>query len=264
VSEARRPPSWNQHNASAFQLDDVVAHYHLRAPYPSTLIAFLLGLVAPPGGRVLELGCGTGEIARAIAPHAERVDAVDVSARMIKRGRELAGGEHAAIRWIEGPAEAAAFTGPYSLAVAGLSLHWMDWEMVLPRIAQHLAPAALLAIVSGRDATPPWGEELLTIIRRYSTIRNWQTTDLIALLEQGRLFTRIGEKKLNPESYGRTVDEYIDAQHATSGLARERMGRERALEFDDAVRALVSPYVSNGLLTLSATAEVTWGTPLAA
>jgi SAM-dependent methyltransferase len=98
----QRPPSWSEHNAAAFQLDDVVEQYHLRAPYPSTLSPFLRDLALPPSGAVLELGCGTGKITRVLAPHVGRIDAVDSSRAMIERARTLPGGSHPAIRWIEG------------------------------------------------------------------------------------------------------------------------------------------------------------------
>jgi len=263
MAEANRPPSWNQHNAAAFQLDDVVEHYHLRAPYPSTLVPFLLDLAVSPGGAVLELGCGTGEIARTLAPHVERIDAIDISPQMIAKARTLPGGDHPAIRWIEGRVEDAALDGPYVVAVAGKSLHWMDWDVVLPRIANQLAWRAVLAIVVGESTPPPWLDALRQLTSKYSAIQNWENADLIALLEERRLFRRIDETKLDAEPYARTVDEYIDAQHATSGLARERMGTENARAFDDAVRALVTPYATDGVLHLEAPAEITWGTPLA-
>jgi SAM-dependent methyltransferase len=262
VSEGHRPPGWNEHNAAAFQLDDVVEHYHLRAPYPSTLIPFLQGLAVRPGGAVLELGCGTGEIARALAPHVERVDAIDVSRQMIAKARALPGGDHLAIRWIVGRAEDAPLDGQYALAFAGASLHWMDWDVVLPRVAEHLEPNAVLAIVVGSSTPPPWFDALRRLTREHSAIQNWENADLIALLEERRLFKRVGDKKLGAEPYERTVDEYVDAQHATSGLARERRGMENARAFDDAVRALVAPYASDGVLHLEAPAEITWGTPL--
>jgi SAM-dependent methyltransferase len=257
-----RPPSWNEHNASAFQLADVVNNYHLRPPYPPSMFRFLLDLATPRGGPVLELGCGTGEIARALAAHVERIDAIDVSAPMLARARSMAGGDRTNIRWVEGRAEDAPLDGPYALAVAGASLHWMDWEAVLPRVAAQLAPDAVLAIAHVPPTPRVWHDELRELTSRYSTIPNWQNADLIGLLEGRGLFNRAGAKTFDAESFQRTIDEYIDAQHATSALTRERMGAANARAFDDAVRAMVTPHARNGILELSASAEVTWGVPL--
>jgi SAM-dependent methyltransferase len=256
-----RPPSWSVHNAAAFQLDDVVENYHLRSPYPSTLAPFLLALAVTPGAAVLELGCGTGEITVALAQHVERIDAIDVSRQMIEKGRSMPGGDHAAIRWIVGRAEDAPLDGPYGLAVAGKSLHWMDWDIVLPRLAGALAPGAVLAIAVSIDP-PPWAEDLHPLISRYSAIQNWENADLIGLLEGRGVFKRLGEKQFEAEPYQRTVEEYIDGLHATSGLARERMGPDNARVFDEEVRALAAPHAVDGVLELAAGAEVAWGRPL--
>ena len=208
-----RPPSWSPHNASAFQLADVVEHYHLRAPYPSALFPFLRDLAVPPRGAVIELGCGTGEITRALASHAERIDAIDISRQMIERARSMPGGDHPAIRWIEGRSEDAPLNGPYALAVAGASLHWMDWDITLPRVARNMSPGAVLAIVVS-TGPPPWGDELHKLVSQYSAIQNWENADLIAMLEQRQLFKRVGEKTIAAEPYQRTVEQYIDGLHA--------------------------------------------------
>lgn len=263
VTAGSRPPSWNEHNAAAFQLDDVVEQYHLRAPYPSTLVPFLIKLAEPIGGCVLELGCGNGKITRDLAPHVERIDAVDISARMIENARGAPGGTHPSIRWIEGRAEEAPLDGPYALAIAGASLHWMDWETVLPRVARHLRPRAPVAIVVSVEVPPRWAEQLREMISRYSVIQNWERADLIALLESRGIYQQTGKTELRPEPYERTIDQYIDGQHATSGLPRERMGEEKARAFDEEVRALVTPHARDGVLELAAAAQIDWGRALA-
>lgn len=146
-------------------------------------------------------------------------------------------------------------------------MHWMDWDITLPRLVSNMSPDAVLALVVGSAPPPPWVDGLWVdglrkLMSRYSAIQNWENADLIALLEGWRLFKRLGEEKLAAEPYERTVEEYIDGLHATSGLARDRMGVEQARAFDAAVRALVAPYAVSGGLELAASAEVTWGSPL--
>jgi hypothetical protein len=175
----------------------------------------------------------------------------------------MPGGDHPNIRWLVARAEDAPLDGPYALAVAGASLHWMDWDVVLPRVAEQLAPDAVLAIVVSPGVPPPWADDLREITSRYSVIRDWQNADLMALLESRGVFKHVAKEHLAPEPYSRTIDEYVDGQHATSGLARGRMGAGSARAFDDEVRALVTPYAKDGVLELAADAEVDWGTPLA-
>jgi SAM-dependent methyltransferase len=258
-----RPAHLSAHNAAAFQLRDVVDAYHLRTPYPSTLTPFLLSLARPPGGAVLELGCGTGEIARRLAPHCERVDAVDVSAPMLARARSMPGGDYPGIRWIESRAESVELAPPYALAVAGDSLHWMTWEIVLPRVAAALSEGAHLAVVQSVPVDQPWSAELRDLFATYSVIRDFSNTDLIDELRSRGLFESVGDLALDEEPFVRSVEEYIESLHATSGLPRERMGDGAAEEFDRAVRALVAPHASDGVLTLQGSARIRWGVPLA-
>ena len=258
-----KPSHLNRHNAGTFQLAGVVASYHLRTPYPPALAQRLRSLTSPAGGAVVEVGCGTGEIARMLAPHVERIDAIDVSAPMLERARGLPGGDDPAIRWILGAAEDVELDGPYALAVAGDSLHWMEWETVLPRLCGALAPGALLAIVSAGAEQPPWWPDLMAFIPRYSVMQDFEPFILIDELTRRHLFERLGEDTAGPEPFERTVDEYIDALHATAGLPRERMGPESSEAFDRAVRRVIAPFAVDGILHLAASATVAWGTPIA-
>jgi SAM-dependent methyltransferase len=261
MRNVERPPQLTRHNAEAFQLRSVVDAYHLRTPYPPALTPFLLDLATPRGGPVLELGCGTGEISRALAPSCERVDAIDVSARMIARARTMPGGDHVAIRWVVGAAEDARLDGPYALAIAGDSLHWMHWEVVLPRVAVHLASGAVLAMVHAVIPELPWSAALRELFSRYSVIAESRPFDLVGHLEEDGLFAPIGRETLGPESYTRTIDEYIASLHATSSLPLERMGKDRARAFDDDVRSLIAGHGSREAVELTASAEVVWGAP---
>ena len=49
-------------------------------------------MLAGSSGVVLDAGCGPGDLARPLAPLVGRVDAVDLSPRMIAEGRSREGG----------------------------------------------------------------------------------------------------------------------------------------------------------------------------
>lgn len=256
-----KPSQLTAHNAAAFQIPSVVDAYHLRTPYPAELVDVLLDLDSGARGPVLELGCGTGEIARALAPHVSRIDAVDISAPMLERARSMAGGDAPSIRWIESAAESFTTDGPYSLVVSGDALHWMDWEVVLPAIGRALAPEGRLAIVNAGEVRSSSGDEaLLQVIRRHSVISDYQTYELTDELVARGLFEVEGEVTTARMPFERSVDAYIEALHATSGFPRERMANPDA--FDREVRAVVEAEAVDGVLTLEAFARVSWGRPL--
>ena len=257
-----RPAHLTSENAAAFQLTGVVADYHLRTPYPAALGGFLRDLMMPSGGTAIDLGCGTGELARIIARYAKRVDAVDVSAPMLERARAMTTAESNPIRWIHSRSEEVDLDGPYALAIAGDSLHWMNWEIVLPRLAHALAPNAPLAVITAAVETP-WSAALGEVIPKYSVIKDFTRFVLAEELDARGLLRVVGTTTVRPEPFERTVDQYVDALHATAGLARDRMAPSDVPAFDEAVRRLVQPFAQEGVLRLMASAEVAWGIPLA-
>ena len=256
-----KPACWGYENASAFEAESVARAYRHRPPYPPELFGILDGLIRPPR-RVLDVGCGNGLVARPLAPRVDALDALDLSAAMIAEARELPGGTHPHITWIIGRAEDAPLRPPYGLITAGESLHWMEWDVVLPRFAALLTPGGRLAIVNKREVAAPWADELAQIIPRYSTIRNFSRVDMIRALEQRGLFRTEGTQELPPVRFRQSLDDYIEGQHSQSSFSRERMPPEAAAAFDAEVRALVGRFAGD-TLDLQVETRVVWGTPLA-
>src|SRR5690348_17658299 len=61
--------------------------------------------------------------------------------------------------------EQAPLDPPYALITAGASLHWMAWQVVLPRIRQALTPHGMLAIIYDELLPLPWDDALRSVIR---------------------------------------------------------------------------------------------------
>jgi SAM-dependent methyltransferase len=256
-----KPTFLGPQTASAFQEPSVVAAYPYRPPYPESLFELLLGLIAGGQRVVLDVGAGTGDIARRLAAMVERVDAVDWSAAMIARGRLLPGGDSPRLRWMRGRAEEAPLDPPYGLVTAGESLHWMDWAVVMPRFREALVPGGFVAILQREELSVAWSDELLKLIQRYSTLRGYQQLDLIAELTRRGLFTKSGEWRSKPEAFVQSVDDYIESMHSRSSFVRERMHAADLVAFDDALRLLLERHAVNGMVELRLAASAVWGTP---
>ncbi|MEP7003816.1 MAG: class I SAM-dependent methyltransferase [Chloroflexota bacterium] len=255
-----------------FRDPEVASAYRQRAPYPAQTFDILNSLLVGPR-TVLDVGAGTGALARRMLSFADRVDAVDPSEAMIHQGRQLPAGDDRRLRWIHGPAESAPFDPPYGLITAGASLHWMDARVVMPRFAASLAPGATVAVLEIDDESPPWREQSIEIIKRYEEQRISRLTGepvpahhddlsgLIAEIEGAGLFLRRGEHRTAPVMLRRTVDEYLEFLHSTSTLARIRLG-PRTDRFDDDMRELFNR-LGVSVLEFAVTGVVIYGQPVA-
>ncbi len=256
-----QPTIGSAFHAGAFRFASVARAYRFRPPWPAEVFSRLLALLGDEPRRVLDLGCGTGAIARVLAPQVERVDAVDISAAMIVEGRALPGGDHPALRWIEAPAETASLEPPYGIVTAGASLHWLDWHAVLPRLHGALTPRGRLVMLFDGQEPLPWDDELIKLIRTYSTNQHFRQLDLVAELERRGLFRLEGREQTAPVPFTQPIDDYVASFHGRSTFAPEHMGEARMAAFDTAVRELVSRHVAREV-TLQVVAELAWGRPL--
>jgi ubiquinone/menaquinone biosynthesis C-methylase UbiE len=95
---------------------------------------------------VLEVGCGTGRLAVALAERGARVWGVDPSAAMLAQARATAGRR---VGFKQGRAEALPFKdGWFERAVLRLVVHLVDRPLALPELARVLVPAGRAAIAT--------------------------------------------------------------------------------------------------------------------
>jgi SAM-dependent methyltransferase len=246
--------------ADVFRDPDVARAYRSRAPYPEETFAILEELLVAPR-TVLDVGSGSGQLARRMVRFAARVDAVDPSNAMVEEGRRLPGGDDARLRWIVGTAETAPVDPPYGLITAGTSIHWMTPDVAMPRFGSALAGGGRLAIVEKDDGTFPV-PGLLEVVKRHSELHADKVdgfAERVAALEASGRFVKEGERRTAPAPFRRTVDEYLEYLHSTSTLARTRLG-DRAAAFDAEIREV---FAQRGIAVLDqeVVGLVAWGRP---
>lgn len=259
-----KPEQWDARYGTAFQDQGVAEAYVHRPPYPEQLFELMRGLIVDEPRNVLELGCGTGEIARRLAPEVERVDAVEPSAAMLDIGRSLAGGDHSNLHWRHSSAEAFDYRGPYALIVAAESIHWLDWPVVFSRMAATISAKGRLFIVHNRRVVADWNAARIgALIGRLSANRDYERMDLFDELTK-RGYLELEERlETAPVERQQPLESYLEYYHSMSGLSRERLGPEKSAEFDDEVRQVLAPQVQDGVLRFRLTVTVGWGRPLA-
>jgi SAM-dependent methyltransferase len=131
---------------------DAEAYDRERPAYPAALVDALCargGLTA--GSRVVEIGCGTGKLTRALAARGLQIDAVDPSAPMLEIARRRVGADadvsfHAArFEDVDLPA------GSFDAALSAAAFHWLDPRVSWSRAADLLRHDGLLGLLGQTD-----------------------------------------------------------------------------------------------------------------
>jgi ubiquinone/menaquinone biosynthesis C-methylase UbiE len=255
----QKPSFFASEHAQVFKHQSIAEAYQHRPPYPAEVFALLAGLISKEPRRVLDIGSGTGNIARNLIEYVESIDAVDFSQQMIEQGKQLPNGNHPHLRWLYGPVEEVALDPPYALVTAGESLHWMNWDIVLPRFHEVLLPGGYLAIVDKKTTPDPWSL-LREIIPRYTTNKG-DRRNMVRELERQGLFQKVGEQKTAPVPFIQSINDYIESYHSRSGFSRERMGVERAQAFDQEARKILLRTYHSDTITLQVIGSIVWGIP---
>jgi ubiquinone/menaquinone biosynthesis C-methylase UbiE len=103
---------------------------------------------------LLDLACGTGQVAFALAADVAGVWAVDQEAEAIefsRRKAQRAGVTN--IRWLAAAAEDVALQGAFDLVAIGNAFHRLDRDAVVTRMMSHLPARGCVALLW---AGTPW------------------------------------------------------------------------------------------------------------
>jgi SAM-dependent methyltransferase len=254
-----RPRHLGRDYAAQFLDCDVVQAYAARPPYPERVIDSLRALLPGPGARVLELGCGTGDLTFELAPHVRELVAIDPSPAMLATATRRHARVPPNVRFVLASAEDFEPPGEFALVVAAESLHWMEWGRVLPKLRDRLAQGGLLAIVDARRFVDlPWSADLELLIANFSTNRDYQRYDLVDELTRRALFAEQGRQLVSAPAFRQSLDAYVESFHSRNGFARARMGAA-AESFDQALRELISRHRSDGFVEGAIEVTVVWG-----
>ena len=263
--ETTRPRQYWDDYASRFKNQSLAETYELRPPYPEETYRILLSLLGESRGKVLDVGCGPGKIARSLVDRVEGVDAVDFSQEMIRVGQSLNNGDHPNLRWINGRVEEVQLYPPYDMVTAGASIHWMEWSVVFPKFKELLTTDEYLVIIDGdRPIGSPWHDAELSLIHKYSTNRHHEQIDLIQELVNRRHLHLIEDKQTRPIRFSQSLTDYVQSFHSRESMSKEHMGAENVKAFDAELSHILSDFIDDkGLLSFQLEARVTWGRPLA-
>jgi SAM-dependent methyltransferase len=215
------------------------AHYYarFRPGYPAELLELVAERAGLDGtGRLLDLGCGTGNVAIPLAAHVGEVVAVDVEPEMLV---ELERAAPPNVRTVEARAEDVDESwGTFRLTTIGAALHWFDSALVLERLASITPTVALFG------ETLEQSEALSTLlgVARELLGEPPRTQDRSVRFEEALAASSFSAVETLSVEVERTwtPDEVIGLAYSTSFASLERIG-ERREEFEREVRARLKP-----------------------
>ena len=234
-----------------------------RLSYPDALISDLVRRTGPSGrGRLLDLACGTGQLAFALQPSFAEVWAVDQEPDMVEVVRSKAAAGTGRVQPIVSSAEALdAPAGHFSLVVIGNAFHRLPRDLVAGRVRGWLEPGGFLALCwsLGTQAGPlDWQVAFGALLSRWQAElgglgrvpANWdqarrQRPDAAVLAGAG--FELTGRFEFLAE-HRWTLPELAGFARTLSILPTDTLA-DSAAAFDASLSAELGPYSRDGYLT---------------
>ena len=136
---------------------------------------------------IVDLGCGTGLLTRALVATGRRVIGVDPSPTMLGFARRQPGAE--AVTWVEGDAAAVAGDGTADLVISSGNsiMHVEDLSVALKYLAAALRPGGVISFESRNPAVRAWEQWTTGVSERetpFGPLHEWME---VTEVEQGRV-----------------------------------------------------------------------------
>jgi ubiquinone/menaquinone biosynthesis C-methylase UbiE len=230
----------------------------LNTAFTSGLDWLVESFAPEPEHLVLDVSAGTGHVARALAPLARGVVAVDLTRAMLEEGKAQAAGLDNVL-FQEGDASALPYLdGSFDLVVTRFSLHHFENpELPLAEMARVCRPGGRVGVADMvADDDPPAAEGQ----DRLERLRDPSHTRMLTLDALGDLMERLGAPVLRSSSRQvvRPVQTWLD-QARTDDAAALEITRELRAELAGGAATGLRPSLVDGELHFTQTWSVVVG-----
>lgn len=145
-----------------------------RPIYPATLIRFLINRFSLNGdGRLLDLGCGTGQLTSRFSDWFEEIVGIDTEQEMINEAKRISVETRVEnIEWIVGELDTfkQQVDKTFKLVTIAKAFHWMNREKVLDtlyEIVEHGGGIAIIDSYSPNQDPLPWQKKVSEVVKQW-------------------------------------------------------------------------------------------------
>jgi hypothetical protein len=165
------------------------------------------------------------------------------------------------ITWLHARAEEAPLPDRIDLVTAGTAIHWMQHDVLFPRLADRTPLLAILNVEMPPD--PRWSRGYDALMTEWLA-RIDQVYDTAVFSRKNRTYESwldIAGRQTFHTPFSQTVDGFVENMHSTATNSRARMGADLAAEFGRDLHAVLAPHTKDGLITFDTVTNLVWGTP---
>jgi ubiquinone/menaquinone biosynthesis C-methylase UbiE len=247
-----------QDGGDAMDLFRGAAPYYarFRRPPPCEVVQYLVERFELNGrGRLLDVGCGTGQVFCRLAPCFEEVVGVDRDPEMVHLAKLAAGDVGLTkVQVVEGAAESiSASMGKFRMVTFGASFHWMERQTVACAMYKILEPNGAMVVLSPggiHAGETPWEQvikdvlsEFLGMDRRAGSGKYRAGKRHAEVLAETPFGVPVVKHLAISETW--TLDEVVGYLYSTSYASRFVLGAN-AEAFEDAIRTRLSSLQPSG------------------
>ncbi|MGD0379722.1 MAG: class I SAM-dependent methyltransferase [Acidimicrobiales bacterium] len=229
-----------------------------RLSYPPSLVDDLRWRAGLRGtGRLLDLACGTGQIACALSAAFDQIVALDQEPATIAFGRAKSQAlGFTNIGWQVGTAEEADVPGPFDMVTIGNAFHRLRRQRVAERALSWLRPGGYAALLWGgnpSEGTSDWQEVLRAVMVDWigragdRLPADWE--EAMARDSHEQVLSRVGFSYEGSHDFSLrhvwTIDTLTGYLYSTSVLSRRALG-DRAPFFEEDLSARMLRCHANG------------------
>jgi len=235
-----------------FAGDTASFYARYRRSYPAEFLTRLQVFSRGGGGRLLDLGCGTGQLLLQLAPFFAQTVGVDPEPDMLREATRIAREQGLAnVEWVKGGSGELqglkSVLGEFDLVTIGTAFHFMDPHATLCQL-QRIAPEGVVAVAyNGRPMwlhADPWARAVRSVLEgRLGQLSGADfTTDALEAAEV--TMCDLGYRQVVRWEQTRVEEIDIDfiVGHLLSAISTEQVPaaqrRELAQELSTAIRAI--------------------------